>query len=265
MFAAWRQLLMHTTIPLAQRLISLSREMIARGSTIAASAMLDRLLTLHDLATDTRREALLSLAVIHHEAGRIRPARRVLAVARKLFPDDGDILIRLSLVCLDDPRCGLDTVQCVLKRAAKVLPQNPRIRLHLGIVCDKLGDVSAARRHLRAAVAGIHNEPTILPALVDALLDRGFAKAAKRLVGAMRFRLTPHVWQRLDRNLNFRLVALRQQARVHLESPSVLTFELGESRREVSTDGGILRFDRGAMLRPYLAGATRVRRSRYVP
>ena len=256
---------MHTTIPLAQRLISLSREMIAQGRTTAASAMLDRLLTLHDLATDTRREALLSLAVIHHESGRIRPARRVLAAARKLCPDDGEVLLRLSLVCLDDPKCGLETARRVLKRAAKVLPQNPRIRLHLGIVCDKLGDAPAARRHLRAAVAGIHNEMTVLPALVDALLDRGFAKAAKRLVGAMRFRLTPHVWQRLDRNLNFRLLADRQHAEVQLERPSVLAFAPGESHREASTDGGILRFDRGATLRPYLAGATRVRRSRYVP
>jgi len=82
----------------------------------------------------------------------------------------------------------------------------------------------------------------------------------------MRFRATPHVWQRLDRNLEYRLTAIHQERECSADdSPSILAFESRETRREVSVDGGILRFDRAAILRPYLAGSPRVRRNRYVP
>ncbi len=84
------------------------------------------------------------------------------------------ILLRQADQALKQGNIGLALIQ--LKNAVRAAPQDGNVRAQLGVVLLRTGDAASAERELRQARTDHGPDNIILPALFQAMLERGKAK-----------------------------------------------------------------------------------------
>ena len=83
-------------------------------------------------------------------------------------------LLRQADQALKQGNIGLALIQ--LKNAVRAAPQDGNVRAQLGVVLLRTGDAASAERELRQARTDHGPDNTILPALFQAMLEKGKAK-----------------------------------------------------------------------------------------
>jgi tetratricopeptide (TPR) repeat protein len=129
-----------------------------------------------DRKTDAEIDSLLDMGMRRHMEGDLAAAADSYENVLAARPDNADALNLLGVVAL---QCGApDQAADLLRQAVELDDRHPGYQNNLGQALDALGDVAAALRHYRAALALAPGDPRCLNNIGLALSQLGDLKGA---------------------------------------------------------------------------------------
>lgn len=239
---------------------SAARELARRGRRSQALAALRRLLSRTDVPAAVAADAHRLAAELLIDRERFGAARRHLAAARTLEPQNARTFYLAGLASEQDPAGDDRRAAARFKAAAVLEPANPRYRAAFGRAAARAGLVNAGARALVEATELAAGDLNVLRVAVDGLLEAGKAATARRVVVKARF-LRPGcatvagMWNRV------RFEAARQTQRSHRgvqdahaarDGRPLLPFVRVVREEAPAADGG-WRHDVLSLPRPHLA------------
>ena len=162
---------MSKTLPFTQHLLAMGRNLERLGQTRAASRLLSRLASFGDLPKDVAEETNLHLAELHLQSGHFKKARRKLAAALTLQPDNARYHFLMAGAAEEDDTCDPRRALWHYRRCTKLAPGNPAYWCALGLCAIDQGEKEEGLDALRRAHESVPEDYEILSQVVQGLWD----------------------------------------------------------------------------------------------
>ncbi len=224
---------MSRTLNLLEQLLSRGRKLQDLGRSDDAASVLVRLAGLQELPAEVAEEAQIRLAELHLRRRRYSQARRHLAAALILRPDNAryHYLMGNALELDDnaDPQRALEHY----RRSLEIDPDQPRCLSDLGLLALEMGEDDEGIRALRQAVELAPDDADAVGKLAEGLCLLERFDEARLLLRAALFRNSrDYAFQRLWNDFQFQQSRQEQHSALELdllrwdaiEQPRVLPF-----------------------------------------
>ena len=179
---------MSRTLPFAQHLLAMGRNLERLGQNHAASQLLSRLATFREVPQDLAEDTQLRLAELHLKCGHFKKARRHLASVLAVRPDNGQYHFLMAGAVEDDDTCDPRRALAGYRRCTKLDPANPEYWCALGVLALRLGETDEGLHALRRAHKLAPEDHEILSQAAEGLRDEGKTAEVNQLLKAALFR-----------------------------------------------------------------------------
>ncbi len=205
---------MSMTLNLVERLLAQGSRLHQLGCDHDAFRVLARLAQFEELPADIAEETQACLAEIQLRHGQHAKARKHLAAAIALNPNEGYYHFLLGVAFEHDEEPNLDRAREAYQAAVRLDSDQPEWLGHYGRAAVRLGDEEAGLAALQRAVELEPDDPAVVGRLVDGLTELGRTDEARLVVRAARFRNPRHAgFRKLEADFRFRQARAEQQAR----------------------------------------------------
>jgi tetratricopeptide (TPR) repeat protein len=179
---------MSRTLNFVHHLLDMGRNLQRLGQARAASRLLGRLSSFRELPTDLAEEAHLRLAELHLQCGQFKNARRRLAAALLIQPDNARSHYLMAGAVADDEDCDIAPALVYYRRCAKLDPDNAEYFCAWGLLALDLRETEEGLEALRRAGELAPDDPDILRQVALGLREAGEIDEAGKLLQAALFR-----------------------------------------------------------------------------
>ncbi len=200
------------TLHFAAQVLDLGRNLQQLGQSQAASRILSRLSSFRELPNEVAAETHRRLGELHLKGERFQKARRQLAAALALEPDNAHYHY-LMAGAVEEDEAG-DARQGLLhyRRCVKLDPENAEYSCALGLYALGIGETDEGLKALRRTAELAPDNPDIFGKVINALREEGACEEAKRLLQAALFRNPRnHGFRALWTHHQFQLLRTDQQ------------------------------------------------------
>lgn len=182
---------MSRTLPLAQHLLAIGRNLNRNGQTYAATQLMHKVCALRAMPKDVAEEARGLLAELYLQSGQFKKARRRLSAALTAASDNA-YYHRLMAEAIEDDEDG-DPERALFhyRSCVRLEPDNATYWCALGVLAAHVREMDEASEALARAVALAPDDMDILDQAVRALWDAGELSQAQKLIQTALFR-NPH-------------------------------------------------------------------------
>jgi tetratricopeptide (TPR) repeat protein len=179
---------MSRTLNFTQNLLAMGRNLQQCGQTQAAARLLSRLSSFRELPSDLAEETHVRLAELHLQSGRFKKARRQLAAALALQPDNAHYHYLMAGAVEEDDARAPQRALTHYRRCAILDPDNAEYLCGWGLLALSQGETAEALKALRRAVELAPDDPEILRQVVRGLRAEGETAEAKKILRTALFR-----------------------------------------------------------------------------
>lgn len=179
---------MSRTLPFYDHLMSLGRHLQRLGLHQEAARLFQRLAGHATLPDDYREEAHYRLAERSLDLGKFRRARRHLAAALALCPDNAQYHHLLGIAAAEDVDCDPARALEYFRRAARLDPDNPAYLCDLARQALRSGARDEALTALHRAAELAPDDPDVIAEVANGLRAADCPADAKTLLRAALFR-----------------------------------------------------------------------------
>jgi cytochrome c-type biogenesis protein CcmH/NrfG len=231
---------MSATLPFARYLLSKCRNLERLGQNHTATRLLNRLTSFRDTPEDVARETHVQLAELHVKCGRLKNARRELAAALALEPDNARVHFLMAEAVEQDGNCDPIRALWHYRQCTRLDAENPRYWCAFGLLAVRLGETTKGLKALRRAYALAPEDHEVLRDVVEGLREADEAAEAGKLLRIALFRnpRDQHVRALWQAHQFHTLHAEQQAARVAQSRGNVILSFPPQGRQEVPQAAG---------------------------
>jgi Tfp pilus assembly protein PilF len=241
---------MSKTLNFVERLWALGRKYCDLGLDAAATRILTRLTGLQDLPADIAHEIQERLAELFLKRQKYTCARRHLAAALALQPDNPRYHHRLASVLEEDPKGDPKRALLHYRRAARLDPDNGDILCDLGLFALEQGERTEGLEALRRAFERSPDDPSVVSKVAEGLRQQNEIDEARSVLRTALFRNPRDArFRKLLNDFQFQVLHTEQERARKAgwwgqEGPVILRFDRPEGKSAAAAPGHrILRRD----------------------